>query len=223
MIYLKCSKCGHYNEFKTEYITFCTNCNKVIPDNYPDWKKRNPEKSLDDFKRLFCTDKIEEALPKKDAKKLSKGNKVGIGFLIGFAIFYAVGQFGGEYIASLIRGPLYDKEMMQFASELNKNCPVMIDNATRFDNATPLPGKVFQYNYTLISMVKDSIDIEQLKKYVRPSIINFVKTTPEMKTIRDNKVTINYSYRDKAGVFLFTISVTPDEYKEESTKDQNES
>lgn len=149
--------------------------------------------------------------------------KVGLGFAITFAIFYAIGQLGGEYLTSVLRGPVYDKVMMEYASELNKNCPIMIDNATRFDNATPLPGKIFQYNYTLVSMVKDSLNIDELKKYLEPSVINFVKSNPEMKTVRDNNVTINYSYRDKAGIFLFTISVSPDLYKQDSDANQKKS
>ncbi len=31
MHYLKCDQCGHLNEAKTEYLTFCTACNKRIP------------------------------------------------------------------------------------------------------------------------------------------------------------------------------------------------
>jgi hypothetical protein len=223
MLYLKCTNCGHYNELKTEYITFCTNCNKILSDNFPDWKKRNPDRTLDDFKKIVCTEDKEEPILKKTKSKLPTSAKVGIGFIISFAIFYAIGQLGGEYIVSKLRGPLYDKQMMEFASEINKNCPIMIDNATRFDNATPLPGKVFQYNYTLINMVKDSFDAEELKKNLEPSVINFVKSNPEMKTVRVNKVTINYSYRDKNGTFLFTITVTPDLYVEDTKTNPKES
>jgi hypothetical protein len=215
MLYLKCTNCGHYNELKTEYITFCTNCNKILPDNFQDWKKRNPEKSLNDFKNLVCIANKETPIQKKNKSKWPMSAKVGIGFAIFFAVFYAIGQIGGEYLSSLLRGPVYEKQIMEIASELNKNCPIMVDNATRLDNATPLPDKIFQYNYTIISMVKDSINIDQLKNNLEPSIINFVKSNPEMKMVRDNKYTINYSYRDKNGVFLFTISVTPEVYKED--------
>lgn len=89
----------------------------------------------------------------------------------------------------------------------------MIDNATRLDNVIALLDNVFQYNFTLVSMTKDSININELKGYLEPSIINFVKTNPDMQTMRDNKVTINYYYKDKEGVYLFTISVKPEQYE----------
>jgi len=62
-------------------------------------------------------------------------------------------------------------------------------------------------------MVKESINIEEMRQYLEPNIVNFVKTQPDMKTMRDNKTTVNYSYKDKEGVFLLTISVKPDQYE----------
>jgi hypothetical protein len=52
-----------------------------------------------------------------------------------------------------------------------------------------------------------------LKEYLEPNITNFVRTNPDMKFQRDNKVTINYYYKDKDGNYLFTISVTPGQYE----------
>ena len=103
--------------------------------------------------------------------------------------------------------------MMETASEINKSCPIMIDSETRFDNAIVLPSKVFQYNYTLINMEIETVDIDMLKNYLEPNIINFVRTNPDMKPQRDNKVTVNYYYQDKNRNYLFTISVTPEQYK----------
>lgn len=88
----------------------------------------------------------------------------------------------------------------------------MIDNATRLDNTLALPDNTFQYNYTL-TVVKDSLDVDALRNYVEPRIINTIKTEPQMKIIRDNKTTVNYSYKDVEGVTLFTISVKPDQYE----------
>ena len=88
----------------------------------------------------------------------------------------------------------------------------MIDSETRLDNAISLPNNVFQYNYTLINMLKKNIDIKSIKNQLEPSVINFVKTNPDMEIQRNNKTTINYYYKDKSGVYLFTISVSPDKY-----------
>ena len=108
----------------------------------------------------------------------------------------------------------FDKALVQSASELNKMCPMMVDAETRLDNAIALPNKVFQYNYTLINVVKDSINIEELTGYLKPNIINNVSTNPDLKEYRDNGVTMVYFYKDKDGVFLTKIEVTPDLYKD---------
>lgn len=105
-----------------------------------------------------------------------------------------------------------DKVLMQSASEFNKTCPVMVDRETRLDNAVALPGKIFQYNYTFINMLKDSVDYVALQKEMEPTILNGVKTSPDLKKYRDNKVTMSYQYADKKGVFLFKIAITPDLY-----------
>jgi len=44
--------------------------------------------------------------------------------------------------------------------------------------------------------------------------INNVKTNPDLKIYRDNKVTMAYNYKDKNGIFVLKISVTPGLYAE---------
>jgi len=54
MHFLKCNNCGHLNEVKGEYLVFCQKCNKKLENNYSDWKTRNPDKSIEEYKRLVC-------------------------------------------------------------------------------------------------------------------------------------------------------------------------
>ncbi len=61
-------------------------------------------------------------------------------------------------------------------------------------------------------MEKATTDISYLENYLRPTLINTVKTNPDMKINRDNKTTMGYYYKDKNGEFLFKILVTPDLY-----------
>lgn len=90
----------------------------------------------------------------------------------------------------------------------------MVDHLTRLDNAMALPDNVFQYNYT-INIAKDSIeDFNELKEYLEPTLVNAVSTNPDMQYMRDNDITVNYYYKDMESIYLFTISVTPDKYKQ---------
>jgi hypothetical protein len=54
MTYLKCKSCGHYNELKSEFLTFCEHCGKKLPNNYADWKTKHPESDFDTFQRVIA-------------------------------------------------------------------------------------------------------------------------------------------------------------------------
>ena len=140
----------------------------------------------------------------------SKGKKT-IGIIVGIVAF-GLTYFGVQQI--FFKAPTFDKAMMEAASELNKTCPIMVDQDTRLDNAAALPGNIFQYNYTLVNLDKSEVNIDTVKKYVEPGLINNVKTNPDLKGYRDNKVTVAYNYKDKNGVFVLKINVTPDLYAE---------
>lgn len=217
MYFLKCSKCGHFNEVKTDYLIFCSNCNKKLDNNYTDWQLYNPEKTSEDFKRLICIS--EEELRKNavvETPKKFKGITFWIAILvvIVFGVFYLIGTIGGEALYKSLKKPLYEKVLMEMANELNKNCPLMIDAETRLDNTIALPNNIFQYNYSLINIDKESVNIDEAKNFLEQQIINTAKTNPDMKVFRDNKTTLRYSYKDKSGIFILTIEVTPDKYQE---------
>ncbi len=91
----------------------------------------------------------------------------------------------------------------------------MVDQNTRLDNALALPGNILQYNYTLVSWIKDSIDIAAFDEYMFPMILNNIKTNPDLKVYRDNKTTMAYSYKDMNGEFVSKISITADQYLDE--------
>ena len=149
------------------------------------------------------------ATPPKLRKQTGKGNKW-IGMAVG-AIFFVISFLVVQQL--FFQTPLYDKAMMKVASEINKSCPIMVDAETRLDNAIAMPKNTFQYNYTLINIKSATAQPEELKNYIEPKLLNMVKTSPQMKTLRDLKTTFNYYYKDQAGIFLFQVSITPDLYE----------
>jgi hypothetical protein len=112
MHYIKCNECGHFNEVKSEYLVFCAKCNKKLDNNFPDWKKKNPGRGFDDYKRLVCV--TEEAINTSPVKVKTrpKGLKYWVGFAVAFAIFYAIGQFGGESIVRFIKSQQASREII---------------------------------------------------------------------------------------------------------------
>lgn len=116
-------------------------------------------------------------------------------------------------VKQIFFNPSIENRLTKMASEMNKICPTMIDSETRLDNATALPPKTMQYNYSLINLVSDSLDVSLLRDYLAPIILNKVKTNPDMRFFRDNEVTMAFNYQDRDGHFLMKISITPDQYK----------
>jgi hypothetical protein len=138
-----------------------------------------------------------------------------LGMVFGI-IAFGIASFAVQTL--FFKAPTFDKAMMKAASELNKTCPIMVDSDTRLDNAVAMPNNTFQYNYTLVNLEKGEVNIDTVRKYIEPSIVNNVRTNPQLKSFRDNKVTMNYNYRDKNGEFVMEMKVTPDMY---SGNDEN--
>jgi len=137
-------------------------------------------------------------------------SKKNIGIIVGVVAF-AVASVVAQQL--FFKPASFDKAMMEAANELNKSCPLMVDQETRLDNAAAMPGNIFQYNYTLINYDQSELVTDTLRKYLEPGIINTIRTNPDLKIYRDNSVTMAYQYSDKKGVFLLKILVTPDQYK----------
>ena len=182
----KCEKCGFENNM--QYDKYCRSCGYELPQ--------------EEVEQI-----TEVPVPKKSG---TKNKRIGmfVGIIVGLLAMYAVQHF-------VFNSDLFsiDKSVAQLANEINKNCPMMIDSETKLDNTIALPNKTFQYNYTLVNMVKEAVDTLEIKNALEPNIINFVKTNPQMKEIRDHEITINYYYKDKNGAYLFEVKVPPALYK----------
>jgi hypothetical protein len=132
--------------------------------------------------------------------------KTFIGFIIGFVIIFFATQ-------SLFK-PSIDKQLVEIASEMNKTCPMNVDEFTILKNVVALPDQTLQYNYILNGITKDEVKLDTVKKYVFPGILQNVKTSPQMKLLRKNKVTLNYYYSDKNGEYVTEYKVEPGMYEE---------
>lgn len=138
-------------------------------------------------------------------KKSRRNPKVWFGIIFGAAIAISAQFF-------ISKNPGIESTMKAAAAEINKSCPSMLDEQTRFDNVEVKDGKVFQYNYTLVNLTAADIDLEAAKKELEVNLVNSVKNDAELKIYRDNNTSLKYNYKDKDGKFLFLISVTPDKY-----------
>jgi hypothetical protein len=98
-------------------------------------------------------------------------------------------------------------------TEVNKTCPKMEDADTRLDSTTVPTDKSFQYHYTLVDLLKDSMDVELFHYSLQPSMVYNIKTNPDLDLFRKNNITLVYNFKDKAGDFVTKIVVGPDKYR----------
>ena len=113
----------------------------------------------------------------------------------------------------IFKPPSFEAQLLKMAARLNENCPMMVDHDTRLDNAMGGPGKYFTYNYTFINHDAAQLNIVDLKQTMIPVLTNYINTSEDMQIFRREKVTLKYNYRDKQGVFLFSITIRPEDYK----------
>lgn len=98
--------------------------------------------------------------------------------------------------------------LMQAASQLNKNLPVMVDAETRLDAALGM-NKQFRYNYTLVNYTAEELDPNTIIEALEEKLINNVCTTKEMEIFVSNGVDVTYAYYGKNGKQITTITVQP--------------
>ena len=129
-------------------------------------------------------------------------------------IIVMVGSFFITFIITqYLFKPSIDKQLVEVASEINKNCPMYLDEYTVLKNTLALPNKTLQYNYTLVHVTKEEVELDTIKKYVFPSILENVKTNPDLKYMRDHEVTLSYYYTDKKGEYVTQYIVKPEMYE----------
>ena len=132
-----------------------------------------------------------------------------IGIIVGIVIA-AIAYFAAMKL--FLKPESFDQILVKTAIEVNKTCPMMVDKETRLNNSVALPGKILQYNYTMVNYELADIDTTKAKPLIEANIISAVKTSPKMKIMRDNAVTLVYHYADKKGVFITDITITPEKY-----------
>ena len=154
------------------------------------------------------------------AGKQSSGNKrFGLtkmqwGLIVGI-VFAAIGSYVGTQLASGNFGSAtsIDKQLLAMTNEINKSCPLVMDQDTRLDNTSAGPGRMITYNYTLVNLSIEKINVDEFRDYIQPRVINNARTSDDMKYFRENEVTLRYKYSDKNGNFVFDVKVTPEDYK----------
>lgn len=108
------------------------------------------------------------------------------------------------------------QKVFEIASqEVNKQCPMTIDEVTRLDSTAYTGGdNTFTYYYTLAGVADDTEMAEATRKHLEENLAEVIKSTDDLKIYRDMNVTMMYIYlSDNTQQELFRVRITPDMYK----------
>ena len=119
-----CSNCEAENDSISKY---CSVCGHQLPVAAHDVTP--------------TTDTTQQKKAPKQDKNFSL--KTILGFIIGFAIMFFVSR-------QLFSPSSIDKQLVEMSNEVNKNCPMRMDQYTSLKNVMVLPDKTIQYNYLML-------------------------------------------------------------------------
>jgi len=106
----------------------------------------------------------------------------------------------------------FNEFMLETAKNINEDCPKMIDEHTRLDDVLAMPPNELVYNYTLVDIDMDDVNMNNVLPSLEAMLLKTVKENNDFKIFRENRTTITYRYFDKEGLFMVKINVTPEKY-----------
>ena len=134
----------------------------------------------------------------------------GIGVVLVIVFAGEIGKLVGKFTADRFYTGKKETELnsvlMQTASQLNQNLPIMVDAETRLDSTVGI-NREFRYNYTMINYSAEEIETEAFTDAMQPRLINAVCTTKEMEVFVKNNIPVSYVYHGKNGKQFMTITV----------------
>ncbi|MCK9417143.1 hypothetical protein M0Q97_10855, partial [Candidatus Dojkabacteria bacterium] len=116
------------------------------------------------------------------------------------------------FINSTYAQVLTQNDLVEASKIVNSMCPMMVDEITRLDYTSVPSYFTVEYNYTLVSILKESLNIDIFKTTQENILIEGVRKNTDLKPLRDNNVTFKYTYYDKLHKLMFTCTITPEKY-----------
>ena len=118
----------------------------------------------------------------------------------------ALAQEDADTVESAVRPLGIEAHLRNMADEANKNAPYMIDKETQYASALAI-GKRLTTQWVFTKRQKSEIDVDVLKQGMTEEGLTRLCTNPVTRMlITRYDATLNHSYTDKTGQFLFSFS-----------------
>jgi len=98
--------------------------------------------------------------------------------------------------------------LKEIANELNRDCPMIVDESTTLKNITSL-GKTLIYNYSIdnSSLVAYDVTKSEFLAFQKEVITNAFCTDPSMNIYRENHINVIWKYSDLMGKYIGEIKL----------------
>ncbi|MDD4778408.1 MAG: hypothetical protein PHV53_08995 [Fermentimonas sp.] len=106
-----------------------------------------------------------------------------------------------------------NKELSQMAADLNLSAPVMLDQYTRFDNASVNDDNVFRYNYTVLNTSNPDSLIQEVSVSLKDAIKRELSSNPQLAFFKKNNVVIEYVYMNEDNQVIRLLHINPEDYQ----------
>ncbi len=123
----------------------------------------------------------------------------------------AIGLFVYRFFNSQ-ETPELSTVLIQVASDINKNVPMMLDSETQLDNAMVVSGKL-RYNKTLVNYSAEELgesgillSEDDLVDWITKET-NRICTTKETQFFVENNIPLEHAYHGKNGKHVQTVAI----------------
>lgn len=105
------------------------------------------------------------------------------------------------------------KKLEEMAVNLNESAPVMLDQYTRFEEASVVQGNVFRYRYTVLNISNPDSLVEKGLQSLKENIGKEFSSNADLRIFKENNVTMEYVYNDEAGRTIRSLQIGPEDYQ----------
>ena len=112
----------------------------------------------------------------------------------------------------LVNDEFIDESLKEVSNQINSDCPIVLDKTTTLVSSQYY-NSTFKYIYVFDWEAYGTENLTDLQEKLRPGVVNYYCTNPNMSLFRELEVAVYYTYLDKNKNHLFEISVMPGECK----------
>lgn len=103
------------------------------------------------------------------------------------------------------------EHLLKTAERINREGPRAIGNGVRLDGATAGPGRTITYFHTNLEATAENVDKDLFQKIYVPEMT--ARVCKSMTDVLSKNVLANYTYKDRDGNAIGTVSVNQSECK----------